>query len=137
MKRSYTIVIMMIITTLSSLILHAKINQFGISDIIIPEKIGTAEKNEMIAQRIQEELGDNFTLQDLFDFLPKIQAYYDYLLNHHIDDHAAWHILKNALMDVKKAKMSHYLKANTVTPADEHYLRVELGKLDREINPIQ
>jgi len=113
----------------------AELNEFGISDILVSKDASTDEENHIIRQRIAEELGEDYTLQDIFSFLPKIQVYYDHLLNTQSLDETTLSLAKLALMDVKKAKMSPTIKSNTVTPEDEHNLRVELGKLNRQINP--
>lgn len=125
-----------------SIILHgmcidvsAEINQFGISNIMIPENSSINEENKMIRHRIAEELGENYTIQDILNFLPKIQAYYDHILNTQNLNEENLLLAKLALIDVKKAKMSPTIKSNTVTPDDEHTLRVELGKLQRQISP--
>ena len=113
----------------------SSLNSFGISTIIPDKKISTDQKNDLIAQRIIEELGENFTLQDIFNFLRKIQDYYDHLLNTQTLNDQTLLLAKLALQDIQKAKMSPYIKSNTVTPDDEHNLRVEIGKLSRQINP--
>ncbi|MBP6869904.1 hypothetical protein KBC04_03415 [Candidatus Babeliales bacterium] len=137
MKKFKNIMVTAIFLGLAMSSLQAELNEFGISDIIPAEEISSDDYAHVIRQRIAEELGDNFTLQDIFSFFPKIQAYYDYLLNTQNHDEKAMLLAKLALIDVKKAKMSPTIKANTVTPEDEHNLRIEIGKLNRQISPHQ
>lgn len=140
-KMQYTIFLCSILLSLQTIALEkgsknqlSSLNEFGISTIIPGENLSSDQKNEIISQRITDELGEHFTLQDIFTFLEKIQKYYDSLVNSqalHADNLA---IIKLALLDAKKAKMSPYIKSNSVTPEDEHNLRVKIGKLNRQIN---
>lgn len=115
--------------------IKSSLNAFGISTIIPADDLSSDQRNQVISQRIADELGENFTLQDIFIFLDNIQKYYDNLVNTQNLNETNLTLAKLALADAKKAKMSPYIKSNMVTPEDEHNLRIRIGKLNRQISP--
>ncbi len=85
-SQSYILLYMLVLTTSP---LYPKLNSFGISDIF-PTK---SDDNAIFDQRIEEEMLNgqqlnihgrhvtNLKLQDILDFIPKLDAYFQYLLN--------------------------------------------------------
>jgi hypothetical protein len=116
------------------------LNNFGISDIF-PTK---SDDNNTFDQRIQEEmLGGkqlnihgrhvtNLKLQDILNFIQKIDAYFEHLLNTQNHNPHDFKIAQLALIDVQKAKKM--LRPQDVSADDEYDLRVALGAITTKIN---
>lgn len=111
--------------------LSAKLNDFGISNIQ-PSKKSSSKKYIAFDQRILEEMGDNITLQIILKFIPKIEAYFQHLLNTDNQDPQALSLVKFAILDVKKARKM--IEIENIDPREEHELRIALRKLDKKVN---
>jgi len=121
-------------------IADAKLNSFGISDIF-PTK---SDDNATFQRRIQEEMMDgqnlnihgrhstNLTLQKILDFIPKLEAYFQNILNTQNHDPKAIKIAQLAIRDIQKAKKM--LRPQDVSADDEQDLRVALQKIETKIN---
>ena len=121
--------------------LNAKLNQFGISDLIPSH----ADDNKIFDQRISEELLNgksikfrarrttNFTIQDILQFIPRIDAYFQYYLNSTSNRNPNdFELIKLAIIDVEKAKKM--LRRQDVTAEDEHVLRDLFNPIKTKIN---
>lgn len=132
-----------IILTLSIFTTHQtlpKLNSFGISDIV-PTK---SDDNDIFDLRIAEEMLQgqlldisgrhvtNLKLQQILNFIPKIDAYFENLLNTHNHNRQDFHLAQLAIIDVQKAKKM--LRPQDVSADDEHDLRLALGALTTKIN---
>jgi hypothetical protein len=132
-----------ILVTLSIFTAHhtlPKLNSFGISDIL-PTK---SDDNHIFDLRIEEEMLEgrsldisgrhvtNLKLQQILDFIPKIDAYFENLLNTHNKNQHDFHLAQLAIIDVQKAKKM--LRPQDVSADDEHDLRLALGRLTTKIN---
>jgi len=118
----------------------AKLNNFGISDIF-PTK---SDDNKTFDLRIAEEmLGGqqlnihgrhvtNLKVQNILDFIPKIDAYFENLLNTQNHNTHDLKIAQLAIIDVQKAKKM--LRPQDVSADDEYDLRVALGAITTKIN---
>lgn len=133
MKQNYSFLAMLLF--FSSNIISAKLNQFGISDIIPPTHISFTATQDAIEQRIAEEMNDNLTLQDILDFIPKIEKYIDHLLDTNDYNAADIQDAKLAVQDVEKAKKM--LKINQVDPDGEHDLRIALRHVASRARSLQ
>jgi len=93
--------------------LSAKLNKFGISDIIPTHD----DDNNVFDKRINEEFAHgklqfehksrrtkSFTIHDILKFIPKIQACFDDLLDH-ADNHnpQTFEYIRLAIIDVEKS----------------------------------
>jgi hypothetical protein len=120
--------------------LFAELNQFGISDIIPTVN----DDNATFDQRIQEEMIDtnleisgrhteSLTLQNILDFIPKIDACFQNFLNNPDNQNPNdLELIKLAIIDVEKAKKM--LKPQDVTPEDEHDLRILFNPIKTKVN---
>jgi len=137
--------ICMIISALlffSSTDISAKLNEFGISDIIPSH----SDDNDTFDLRISEEMAhniplefhharrtDSFTIEDILKFIPNIQNYFEFYLDHPDNrDPQALELIKLAIIDVEKAKKM--LRAKNVTPQQEHQLRFIFDPIKTKIN---
>ena len=120
----------------------ATLNNFGISDIV-PTK---SDDNQVFDQRINEEMAhgnlilsgrhtQSFTLQDILDFIPRIEKYFQHLLDTHNKNPEALRLVRLAIIDVQKAKKM--LRSNKVTPEEEHKLRLMFDPIKVKINAYQ
>jgi len=122
--------------------LSAKLNKFGISDIIPTHD----DDNNVFDKRINEELAHgklsfehksrrtrSFTIHDILKFIPKIQACFDDLLDH-ADNHnpQTFEYIRLAIIDVEKAKKM--LRSKDVTPHQEHDLRRIFDPIKVQVN---
>ncbi len=138
MKHLYLIILILSIFTAHQTL--PKLNSFGISDIL-PTK---ADDNDIFDLRIEEEMLNgqlldisgrhvtDLTLQQILDFIPKIDAYFENLLNTHNHNQQDFHLAQLAIIDVQKAKKM--LRPQDVSADDEHDLRLALGALTTKIN---
>ncbi|MBV8660589.1 MAG: hypothetical protein JO129_00370 [Candidatus Dependentiae bacterium] len=119
--------------------LFAELNEFGISNIFPTH----TDDNDAFDQRIQEEMMNNnlqisgrhtesLTLQNILDFIPKIDVYFENLLDTNNQNPDDFKLAELAVRDVEKAKKM--LKPQDVTPADEHDLRIALNRINTKIN---
>jgi len=116
------------------------LNSFGVSDIF-PTK---SDDNDTFDLRIAEEmLGGqqlnikgrhvtNLKLQDILNFIPRIDAYFENLLNTQNHNPHDFKIAQLAIIDVQKAKKM--LRPQDVSADDEHDLRLALGAITTKIN---
>jgi len=125
-----------------SINIAAKLNNFGISDIIPSH----SDDNNTFDKRISEEMAngnalefhhgrrtESFTIQDILRFIPNIKNYFEYYLDHPDNrDPNALELIKLAIIDVEKAKKM--LKSNNVTPEQEHQLRFIFDPIKVKIN---
>jgi hypothetical protein len=139
MKKNVMLVLSLLF--LNSLHISAKLNEFGISDIIPSH----SDDNKTFDQRISEEIAngqkikfkgrrtDSFTIDDILKFIPNIQNYFEFYLNHpDSKDPQALELIKLAIIDVEKAKKM--LRAKNVTPEQEHQLRFIFDPIKTKIN---
>ena len=119
--------------------LFAELNEFGISDIFPTH----ADDNDAFDQRIQEEMintnlqisgrhTESLTLQNILNFIPKINTYFENLLDTNNQNPDDFKLAQLAIRDVEKAKKM--LKPQDVTPEDEHDLRLALNSIAVKIN---
>lgn len=119
----------------------AKLNNFGISDIIPSH----ADDNNAFDLRISEELTNgkplefhgrhttSFTLSDILKFIPQIDACFQNFLNHADNqDPNDFELIRLAIIDVEKAKKM--LSPQDVTSDDEHDLRYLFDPIKTEVN---
>ena len=116
------------------------LNNFGISDIF-PTK---SDDNAIFDQRIEEEMlhgqqlnihgrhVTNLTLQDILDFIPKLDAYFENMLNTQDHNPHNLQIAQLAIIDIQKAKKM--LRPQDVSADDEHDLRLALGAIMTKID---
>ncbi len=122
--------------------LQADLNQFGISDILVPLHTSSQKENLAEDQRIAEEMGDGstsnmrhkniVTFTNILNFIPHIEAYFQYLLNTDDQDPQDMQLVQLALKDVSKAKK--FLKYTQSTPEDEHKFRDAFNPVVVEVN---
>ena len=116
------------------------LNSFGISDIF-PTK---SDDNTIFDQRISEEMlagkqlmihgrhVTNLSLQDILNFIPKLDAYFENLLNTQNHNPQDLQLAQLAIIDIQKAKKM--LRPQDVSADDEHDLRIALRAITTKIN---
>ena len=116
------------------------LNNFGISDIF-PTK---SDDNATFDQRIAEEMLDgqqlnihgrhvtNLKIQNILDFIPRLEAYFQSLLNTQNHDAQNFKLAQLALVDIAKAKKM--LRPQDVSADNEHDLRLALQAITTKIN---
>jgi len=110
------------------------LNEYGISTLLPPKNVSFAADNSIFTERIRQELGANFSIQDILNFIPNIEAYVEHLLNRHNHNQEMITIAQLAVIDIKKAKKM--LRSNQVTSQEEHDMRLALRKIDIRVQSL-
>jgi predicted glycosyl hydrolase (DUF1957 family) len=126
-------IFVLILMTCNFYNVYAKLNSFGISDII-PFNKSFTDDNLVFLERISEEMGckQDITIEIISDFLKKVEIYFNNILDNQNNNPLAIKIAKLAIIDIEKAKKM--LKPENVDADSLSQLRNNIRRLDKKIN---
>jgi len=110
--------------------INAELNSFGLSTIIPERDKSFSVSDQEFLDRISEEMGSNLTIEKIMDFLRKIQANINFLMNKNNITKADKEIIMLAIIDVTKAKKE--LRPDETNPESLARLRRIIRELDEQ-----